>query len=277
MSTPLPMTAGRRAALILGVPLALAVIAWTALTGVAYAGQGSYPVRLAVPVHGGTVNLSAGAADVRVTQAAGSQLRLTGTARYSLIRSTVTWHATASGVTVSPQCRFVTGICSFSFRAVLPAGKRTYLSDGSGDLTLQGLTGPVIAASGSGNVRAGLLSGPVSLSSGSGNISGSALSGPRITLKAGSGNITIAGVAGAGVTASDGSGDIALTFTKVPSSVRVSDSSGNVTLVLPAGPVPYRVNATTASGSRTVTVPTNPAAAHVITVTDSSGNITITN
>ena len=87
MSTPLPMTKGRRLALLLGVPLALALIAWTGLTEVAYAGLGSYPVRLAVPVHGSTVSLSVGAADVQVTQAAGSTLRLTGKARYSLIRS----------------------------------------------------------------------------------------------------------------------------------------------------------------------------------------------
>jgi hypothetical protein len=78
MSARLPMTKGRRLALLLGVPLALALIAWTGLTEVAYAGLGSYPVRLAVPVHGSTVSLSTSAADVQVTQAAGSMLRLTG-------------------------------------------------------------------------------------------------------------------------------------------------------------------------------------------------------
>ena len=75
MST-LPLTKGRIVALVVGVPLALALIAWTGLTEVAYAGLGSYPVWLAVPVQGSTVGLSAGAADVQVTQAAGSTLRL---------------------------------------------------------------------------------------------------------------------------------------------------------------------------------------------------------
>jgi hypothetical protein len=277
MSTPLPMTKGRRLALLLGVPLALVLIAWTGLTEVAYAGLGSYQVRLAVPVHGSTVTLSTSAADVQVTQAAGSMLRLTGKARYSLVRSTVTWHATPSGVIVSPRCHFIVGDCSFSFRAVLPPGKRAVLSDGSGNLTLRGLTGPVSVGSGSGDVQANLLTGAVSLQTGSGDISGSALSGPQITLKVGSGNITIAGVTGARVTTSDGSGGIALTFTKVPSSVRVSDSSGNVTLVLPAGPTHYQVNATTNSGNRTVTVPTNSGSAHTITVTDGSGDVSVTN
>jgi len=275
MSTPLPLTRGRLLALILGVPLILAFIAWTGLTEVAYAGLGSYPVRLAVQVHGSTVNLSVGAADVQVTQAAGSTLRLTGKARYSLFRSNVTWHRTPSGVIVSPQCHFFVGICSFSFHAVLPAGKRTVLSDGSGNLTLRGLTGPVTVGSGSGNVQANVLTGTVSLQTGSGNITGSALSGPKVTLKAGSGNIALGSLESLGVVVTDGSGNIDLTFTKVPTRVKVSDSSGNVNVVLPRG-VRYQVNATTNSGNRTVSVLQTSAPDHVITVTDGSGNVSVT-
>ena len=275
MSTPLPLTRGRLLALILGVPLILAFIAWTGLTEVAYAGLGSYPVRLAVQVHGSTVNLSVGAADVQVTQAAGSTLRLTGKARYSLFRSNVTWHRTPSGVIVSPQCHFFVGICSFSFHAVLPAGKRTVLSDGSGNLTLRGLTGPVTVGSGSGNVQANVLTGTVSLQTGSGNITGSALSGPKVTLKAGSGNIALGSLESLGVVVTDGSGNIDLTFTKVPTRVKVSDSSGNVNVVLPRG-VRYQVNATTNSGNRTVSVLQTSAPDHVITITDGSGNVSVT-
>ncbi len=295
MTAPLPLTMGRRLVLIIGVPLAFAIIAWAGLTEVAFAGQGSYPVRLSVPVRGDTVSLSAGSADVHVTQAAGSLLRLTGTARYSIVRSTVTWHTTTSGVTVTPECHFLTGVCSFNFTAVLPEGKRAQLSDGSGNLTLNGLSGPVVvssgsgnvtlnglsgrvvASSGSGNVRADLLTDPVSLQSGSGDVSGSMLSGPRLTLKTGSGNIAIAGLAGTRVTATDGSGDIALTFSKVPSLVRVNDSSGNVTLVLPSGTTRYQVHASTDSGSRTVSLPRSSVSPHVIIVTDGSGDISITN
>src|SRR5579863_5238230 len=276
MTGPLPLTGGRRLVLIIGVPLAFAIIAWTGLTAVAYAGQGSYSVRLAVPVHGDTASLSAGSADVHATQAPGSLLRLAGTARYSIIRSTITWHTTTPGVTVTPECHFLPGVCSFNFTAVFPEGKRVHLSDGSGNLTLNGLSGPVVAGTGSGNVDAGSVTGSVSLQSGSGDISGSNLSGPRATLKTGSGDIAIAGLAGARVTASDGSGDIALTFSKVPSLVRVNDSSGDVTLVLPAG-ARYQVHASTDSGSRAVSVLRSAVSPHVIVVTDGSGDISITN
>src|SRR5215813_9804025 len=244
MSTPLPMTRGRLLALLLGVPIAFALIAWTGLTEVAYAGLGSYPVRLSVPVEGSTVNLSASAADVQVTQAAGSTLRLTGKATYSLIRSNVTWHTTPSGVIVSSRCHFFIGICSFSFHAVLPAGKRTVLSDGSGNLTLRGLTGPVTVGSGSGDVQANVLTGRVSLQS-------------------------------LDVVVTDGSGNVDLTFSKAPTQVKVSNSSGNVNVVLPRG-VRYQVNATTDSGNRTVSVLQTTAPGHVITVTDGSGNVSVT-
>ncbi|HET7246523.1 MAG TPA: DUF4097 family beta strand repeat-containing protein [Streptosporangiaceae bacterium] len=276
MSTPLPMTTGRRLALMLGVPLALALIAWTALSEVAFAGLGSYPVRLAVRVHGSTVNLSAGAADVQVTQAPGSMLRLTGKARYSLVRSNVTWRTTPSGVIVSPQCHFITGICTFSFHAVLPAGKRAVLSDGSGNLTLRGLTGPVTAGSGSGDVQGNLLSGTVNLQTGSGNITGTGLSGPQVTIRAGSGDIAIDGLASLDVVVTDGSGDISLTFSKVPTRVKVTNSSGDVSVMLPPGPTRYVVNATTNSGNRTVRVPQG-GTGHMITVTDGSGDVSVTN
>jgi DUF4097 and DUF4098 domain-containing protein YvlB len=277
MTAPLPMTTGRRVALLLGLPVALAVIGWTGLTAVAYAGQASYPVRLAVPVHGGTVRLSAGEADVRVTQAAGSQLLLTGTAHYSLIRSTVTWHTTRSGVTVTPRCHFVTGNCSFDFHAVVPEGKRALLSTGSGNVTLTNLAGPVSAATGSGNIHAENVSDAGTMQTGSGDVSGVTVSGARVAFKTGSGNIDIAALTGTNVVTSTGSGDITLAFTAVPGHVRVDSGSGNVTLMLPPGNTTYQVNTTTDSGSRGVTVPTNAAAQHVITVTTGSGDISITN
>ena len=276
MSTPLPMTRGRLLALLLGVPIALSLIAWTGLTEVAYAGLGSYPVRLAVPVQGSTVNLSAGAADVQVTQAAGNTLWLAGKATYSLVRSNITWRTTQSGVIVSPRCHFFLGICKFSFHAVLPAGKRAVLSDGSGNLTLRGLTGPVTVGSGSGDVQANVLTGTVSLQTGSGNITGGALSGPKVTLKAGSGDIAFDSLESLDVVVTDGSGNVDLTFSKVPTRVKVSNSSGNVNVVLPRG-VRYQVNATTDSGNRTVSVLQTSAPGHVITVTDGSGNVSVTN
>ena len=276
MTAPLPMTPGRWAVLLLGFPVVLAIIAWAGLTEVAYAGQASYPVRLALPVHGGTVSMSAGSADVRVTQAPGSLLRLTGTAHYSLFRSTVIWHNTRSGVAVTPQCHFFVGNCSFDFHVVVPGGKGARISTGSGNLTLANLSGPVSAETGSGDIHAENISDAGSMTTGSGDVSGVTVSGARVAFKTGSGNIAIATLSGTNVVASTGSGDITLTFSTVPGHVRVDSGSGNVTLMLPPGNTSYRVITTTDSGNRSITLPTNSASPHVITVTTGSGDISIT-
>lgn len=260
MSGRLPMTRGRVLALIAGVPVALFIIGWGGVTAVAYAAQASYPVRLDLPVPGHTAKVSIDSGNLTVGPAAGNRLRVTGTAHYSLVRSTVTWHATTSGVTVSSRCQFVAGVCDFNYQVGVPAGVRAVLANSSGDIRLHGLPGRVTATDGSGDIL------------------GTGVSGPRLVLQDGSGDINIGGLTSVDVTASDGSGDVTLTFSRVPGRVSVSAGSGNVHLVLPRG-VAYRVNANTDSGSSVVHVPTttSPASQHVITVTDGSGDITITN
>src|SRR5262249_14364523 len=219
-----------------------------------------------LPMHGRTVNFSVDSGNATVSsgnvtldQTAGGRLVVTGTAHYSLVRSTVTHSVTASGTTVSSHCRFVTGVCSFNYRVGLPAGVRAVLASGSGDLMLRGLSGYVNAATGSGN------------------IAGTGLSGPQVLLESGSGDITVSGLASADVTASAGSGNITLTFAKVPRRVSVSNSDGDVHLVLPPGRTLYHVDAKASSGSSAVKVPQSTNSPHVIKVSDGSGNISITN
>ena len=89
-------------------------------------------------------------------------------------------------------------------------------------------------------------------------------------------NITGTGVSSQVLTARDQSGDITLVFTAVPRQVRISDSSGNVKLVLPPGPTHYRISASSSSGQTSINVPQSATSPHVVSVTDQSGNITIT-
>lgn len=276
MRTPLAMTTSRRAALAIGAPLAILIIGWGAVTEIAWAGQGSYPVSLSIPVHGRTATIAVDSGQLRVGPAAGDALQLTGTAHYALVRSRVTWTSTASGVSVRSQCEFPTGPCSFNFQVAVPAGRRAVVSDGSGDVTLSRLAGPVRVGDDSGDVHATALSGGVTIVDHSGDIFGSALSGPQVVVQNQSGNITISGLASPDVSVSDESGDVRLTFTKVPDKVRILDQSGNITVVLPRGNTAYNVTASTSSGQRSVNVPISSSSPHVITVTDQSGDITIT-
>ena len=275
MATPLPLTPGRRAALAAGVPLAALAVAWGALSGVAWLGLGSYPVRLHLPARSGTATVRVSAGRILVRPGTPGRLAVTGTAHYALIRSRVSWQAGPAGVTVTSQCRQITGPCGFDYTVAVPAAITTQVTNGSGDVTATGLTAAATLRSGSGTVQLWSLSGSVSASTGSGDITGSGLAGATVSADSGSGTITLSRVSSRDVTVSAGSGDITVTFSRAPANVQITDGSGNVRLVLPRGRTAYRVQTSTGSGSTAVTVPQNQASARVITVSADSGDITI--
>jgi len=275
MTSPLPMTPGRRLALVIGTPLALLAIGWTALTAIAYAGLGSYRVNVAVPVAGRTATMSMDNGDITVGPGPAGRLRVHGTLRYSLLKPYVSWRRTASGVAFHSRCRAPAGICLLDYTVALPAGVRSSVYDASGDIFTSGLTGSFTLNDGSGDITAARLSGTPTISDQSGDIFVSSISGTRAVIMDDSGDITGSGVASQDLTVTDQSGDITVTFTKVPDRVRISDSSGNVTLVLPPGPATYRVSASSSSGSTTIDVPRSLTSSHLISVTNQSGDISI--
>ena len=275
MNGPLPMTAGRWVALITGVPVSLAVIAWTGLSVVALAGVGSYPVNVTVPVHGSTATVSANSADVSVSPGQAGRIRVRGTVRYSLVNPQVSSRRGPSSVTLHARCTFPAGECSTELAVTVPAGARSVISVGSGDLTARDLTGQITLTSASGNVTASGIAGRTAISDSSGDIIVTSVSGPHVVLRDDSGDITGTGMASPDVTVTDLSGNITVTFTAVPDRVQVSDASGNIALILPPGPTAYQVSAITASGATSIDVPRSSSSRHVITVTDQSGDIAI--
>jgi putative adhesin len=144
----LPITTGRMLALLVGVPACLCVIGLVAVGLVADAGKGKYRVHVDLPARGRAVDVSISAGDLTVAATGGDRLRLTGTARYSLIRSTLTRRVTSKRVSTSWQCHFLFGDCSFSLNVGLPAGAPVRFSNGAGDITVTGLTSTQVTASG---------------------------------------------------------------------------------------------------------------------------------
>src|SRR5215470_8762066 len=276
MTSPLPMTPGRWAALVIGTPLALLVIGWTALTAVAFAGLGSARVNLAVPLHGRTAVVSVDEGDISVGPGPVGQLRVHGTLHYSLIRPKLSWHRSPSTIALHAHCQVPTGVCSFNYAVTVPAAARSEASTASGNLTASGLAGTVTLSTDSGDIEATRISGSATISDHSGDITVTSVSGARVVIRNDSGNITGADVSSPQLTAQDQSGDITVVFTKVPDLIRISDSSGNIKLVLPPGPTAYRVTAVAAAGQTSIHVPHSPTSPHVISVTDQSGDITIT-
>jgi Toastrack DUF4097 len=276
MTGSLPMTPGRWVALVIGTPLALLVIGWTALSTVAWAGLGSYQFNLAMSVHGPAVAVSVDEGDVSVGPGPAGRLRMHGTLRYSLVRPQLRWQRSPSTIALHSHCRVPTGLCSFAYAVTVPAGGRSEVSNASGNVTASGLAGTVTLSTDSGDIHAARISGSATIADHSGDITASSLSAGRALIMNDSGNITGRGVSSQVLTARDQSGDITLVFTAVPRQVRISDSSGNVKLVLPPGPTHYRISASSSSGQTSINVPQSATSPHVVSVTDQSGNITLT-
>ena len=102
-------------------------------------------------------------------------------------------------------------------------------------------------------------------------------SGVSSNLTTGNGDITASYLLSQDVTALSHAGNITLSFAVVPNNVDVTTSLGHITLVLPPGNTTYRIDSSAPLGTSTIKVPTSPASSHVLTVTDTSGSITITN
>ncbi|MGH3262963.1 MAG: DUF4097 family beta strand repeat-containing protein [Trebonia sp.] len=294
--TPLRMTRGRRAALAIGVPACLALIASTGLSLVANLGTGHYPVSYTAPASTTSLTLNV-TGQLTIEPTTARQATLTGTARYSIVRPGLTEHTAGGATTVGYGCPIPAGECALDATVAVPASiTRLSASSGAGNATVTGTTGPVNVSTGDGSLTAGHTSGPLALNTNSGNIQVSAaraatlsastgdgdikadgVSSSTITANTSSGSIEGTGVSAANITASSGQGDLTITLTSVPNNVRVNTNSGNITLILPRTTTTYAIAAHTDSGNVSDgTIRQSPSSTHVITATTGNGNITIT-
>jgi S-adenosylmethionine hydrolase len=148
------------------------------------------------------------------------------------------------------------------------------LVNNSGDINAFGLTGQIQLNDQFGNSNSSRLDGSTRLVNNSGDINVSGATGDT-QLQDAFGNIYVTGLAAASAVATNNSGDITLRFATVPRQVTVTDSFGNVTLILPAGSTAYQVHTHDSFGSTSVSVAQSPTSAHVIRVSNNSGDITI--
>ena len=133
----------------------------------------------------------------------------------------------------------------------------------------------VTASTAGGNITVNGVGGPLELSSASGDVAASGPAGP-VSARTASGNITVTGARSADVSAKTDSGDVELAFAGVPAVVNGETASGNVTVFVPPGPS-YNVQADTVSGNRSVTVGQDPASQKVVIAHSASGDVTVAN
>jgi hypothetical protein len=269
----LRMTPTRTLALAVGVPVLLGLIGFSGFSVVADIGQASFPVRDTIPVSGGQVTAHINSGNITLRQVgAGPDAALTGTARYSLIRSTVT----VSGSAVNYNCRLqVTGNCSLDATLAVPARTGVSLSTFGGDVTVPQFTGePLTLNTDGGNVTAGPLAGSVNLSTGGGDVTASALGGSLRAVSDG-GNLNIQAMDSANASVKSGGGDVSLAYDAAPDSLQVSSDGGNITVVLPPGQ--YNLHTDTDGGTPSISnaVVDVPSAAKTIVLESGGGDITV--
>lgn len=250
------MTPGRRTALVIGVPVCLALIGGTAYTLVADLGQASYPVHYTFPASAKRVAVSVDAGQLTLTQADTDRATVTGTAHYSLIRTNPSSTTDGDQASYSYHCHAVTGNCSLDATVTVPAGMTASVSTDGGNAAVAGTTGTVSLDTGGGNLAAGNVSGPVTLSTDGGNIQATA-------------------IRSADVTASSGGGNIEIHFTAVPRDVNINTAGGDITVIVPYESTGYHVTAHTDGGATTESVYNNSHSKYEITATSGGGNILI--
>ncbi len=270
----LRMTPGRWVALAIGVPVALALIGWSAFSLVVGIGRASFPINTSLPIQDGHLVASTGGGDITVhqDQARSDKAHLTGTVQYSLIRP----HLTIDGAGVHLDCRLPTGNCGLSAILDVPLDtavnlaseggnmqvngieRDVTLNSGGGDVTISGVGGIVNASTGGGNVTAIDLRRTLQFSTGGGDVNGNGLSSPQVTTETGGGNV-------------------ALVFTGVPVYLNITSAGGDISIVLPHGNTHYFIASNTGGGDYSAQVPTttNPKAANTINVQSGGGNISI--
>jgi hypothetical protein len=311
----LRMTPGRRAALAIGVPVALALIGWTGFSIVSAVAKASYPFSYPVPVRDGQVTMNFDLGNVTVHQSSGSTARLTGVVQYGLFRPGITENLTSGGTVFGVNCNSVAGNCDANATLDVPAKTGVTLSSGGGDIGVSGFASNMALSADGGNVTANNLAGDLRLDTGGGDLTGSGLTG-AIQISAEGGNIDASNLNGTGtmrldtgggdltgnaftgnlllfteggnanadavdshdVTIQSGGGDVTLAFTHPPQNLNITADGGNVTVVLPNDGTKYDISTPDTQGGN-VSYPQTLASStsrNVITVDSGGGNVSIT-
>ncbi len=271
---PLPMTPGRWITLLIGVPIALALIGWTAFSLVADVGQASYQVNATIPLENGHLVASTNGSDITLhqDQARSNTARLAGTVQYSLVRPKFT----VIGTDVSLDCHIPTGNCRLNAALDVPADTPVDLATGGGNVQASGIQRDVTMDTGGGDVTISGIGGNTDLSTGGGNVNAGDLGG-IVKLSTDGGDVNVNDLFSPHVTLETGGGNVALVFTKVPANVDITSAGGDVTVLLPRGGTYYHVKVTADGGAYTPspTVPTSSTSRNAITVDSGGGNVSI--
>jgi hypothetical protein len=177
-------------------------------------------------------------------------------------------------VRINGNCPYISfGPCNARIVIRVPAGTEVDVRTGSGNITANGLDGPVKLETGSGDVNANGLTGEADLHTSSGDVNVRSLHATA-KLRTSSGDINAEDVGTDRLTADTAAGDVELDFAVAPKLVDARTASGDVTVAVPESGV-YRVEADPGTGDPHVNVKTDPAATRIVRAQTASGDVTV--
>ncbi len=269
----LRMTPGRWGTLAIGVPIALAIIGWSAFSLVAGIGRASFGFNASIPVSGGHLVASTGGGDVTVRQdqTGSSTARLAGTVQYSLVRP----HLTISGDGLHLDCRLPTGNCGLNATLDVPLDTSVNLTSEGGNMQVNNIQRDVTLNSGGGDVAVSGLGANADVSTGGGNVNASDLA-HTLQFSTDGGDVDGNGLSAPYVTTYSGGGNVTLVFTSVPVNTKIISDGGDISIVLPQGNTRYAIADSPDGGDYSASVPVSSSSANTITVDSGGGNISIT-
>jgi DUF4097 and DUF4098 domain-containing protein YvlB len=158
--------------------------------------------------------------------------------------------------------------CRADFVVTVPRGTRVTGENGTGDLSLTGVSG-VDARSRSGDVQLRDVSGDVNLDLTSGDVSIDKVVG-NLDVRATSGDISAAHLSGGAVNVKTTSGDLQVELDQA-NDVTAQGTSSEIRIVAPAGS--YQIHTDTSSGDVNNALTNDPGGSHKIDASTSSGDI----
>ncbi len=271
------MTPARRIILLLGVPVSLALLAWTCFAIISKSAQGSYtvsysPVRisggLAMNVYGGDVTLQGG------VPPGAARFTGTGTVWYGLTysgqRPALATAQTATGTRIDFACPGYN--CALSSTVDVPPRVPVTVTANGGNVTATGISDATLQTGG-GNLTVDGLTGDVSLNT------DSAPNGPY-----GGGGEISGTLAAQNIAVDSGGGSVNLQLSTPPANLNVTTEGGNVTIQLPGGysyrvdnvpEPPAQVQENGPAQPSAITVDTSSSSQYRITVNAEGGAVTI--
>ncbi|MGH9088422.1 MAG: DUF4097 family beta strand repeat-containing protein [Acidimicrobiales bacterium] len=295
-----PLGAGsRRAWTAVGLVLAVAAVAiWTGYIVVRqfHASYATLPVvqrTFRAPVHHvvlsvevGTVVIETGPTASAVVQTSGTRTVRTPTDHEAVTGGTLHIRSTCGAKTADAF------YCRRNYVVRVPSGDSVVGTDGTGNLQISGVAGPVQAramtgglfiSQSRGTVQATADTGPIAVDGARGPLSLRAVNGSitvrgattRVEMSSGTGNLTAVDLSAATVSAAAVNGSVSLAFQTAPEHVTASTQTGGVTVLVPPVAPSYRLELSSTTGSVTTGLTNDPTGTRTIRATSAAGSVDV--